>query len=244
MLYDERQVKEAFRLYASLAVKGYGDKEELRLYLADDAVRGLVEEFAQEVECTVIPAGDQIYLVPIAISSPFHISNQTLKDRYLPAHAVNADIYLMYVAIIVLFGEFYDSYQTIEPTRDFIALDNWLSRLNERIMALKEMDLEELEKMEQEQEYNWRQVVEKWDALNDLKEKVKTQDGRTRSRLSFLNTVKKFLEEQDLIRDIGEQELELTEKARTVIQKYYMEEERNRSILSFIYEMSRKKERE
>jgi hypothetical protein len=111
-------------------------------------------------------------------------------------------------------------------------------------MVIKEMDPEELEKMEQEQEYNWRQVVEKWDALNDLKEKVKTQDARTRSRLSFLNTVKKFLEEQDLVKDIGEDELELTEKARTIIQRYYMEEERNRSLLSFIYEMSRKKERE
>jgi hypothetical protein len=243
MYYDERQVKEAFQLYAALAVKGYGDKEELRLYLADDAVRGLVEEFAQEVECAVIPASDKIYMVPTAISSPFHISNQTLKERYLPAHAVNADIYLMYTAIIILFGEFYDSYQNMEPTRDFLSIDQWLNTLNERIMVIKAMDLDELEKMEQEQEYNWRQVVEKWDALNDLKEKVKTQDARTRSRLSFLNTVKKFLEEQDLVKDIGENELELTEKARTIIQRYYMEEERNRNILSFIYEMSRKKER-
>ena len=131
MHYEERQVKEAFRLYAALAAQGYGDKEALRLYLADDVVRGLVEEFAQEVECTVIPAGDQLYLVPVAISSPFHISNQTLKEKYLPAHAANADIYLMYVAIIVLFGEFYDSYQTIEPTRDFLPVDLWLNRLNE-----------------------------------------------------------------------------------------------------------------
>jgi hypothetical protein len=244
MIYDERQVREAFKLYASLALKGYGDKEELRLYLADDSVRGLVEMFAQEVECTVIPAGDRVYLVPLAISSPFHISNQTLKERYLPAHAVNADIYLMYVAIIILFGEFYDSYQNIEPTRDFLALDQWLSRLNERITVLKEMDPEELQKIEQDQEYNWRQVVEKWDALDDLKEKVKTQDGRTKSRLSFLNAVKKFLEEQDLIKDIGENELELTEKARTIIQRYYMEEERNHRILSFIYQLNHSKEGE
>ena len=243
MFYEERQVKEAFRLYASLAVKGYGDKEALRLYLADDVVRGLVEEFAREVECTVIPAGDQLYLIPLAISSPFHISNQSLKERYLPGRAVNADIYLMYVAIIVLFGEFYDSYQTIEPTRDFLSIDLWLSRLNERILALKEMELEELEKMEQEQEYNWRQLVEKWDALNDLKEKVKSQDSRTQSRLGFLNAVKKFLEEQDLVRDIGEDEISLTEKARTIIQRYYMEVEHNQSILEFIYQTSLKKER-
>ena len=33
MHYEERQVKEAFRLYASLAAQGYGDKEALRQYL-------------------------------------------------------------------------------------------------------------------------------------------------------------------------------------------------------------------
>jgi hypothetical protein len=241
MQYEERQVKAAFRLYASLAAKGYGDKEALRLYLADDVVRGLVEEFAQEVECAVIPAGDQLYLVPMAVSSPFHISNQGIKDRYLPAYAVNADIYLMYAAIIVLFGEFYDSYQTIEPTRDFLPVDLWLNRLNERLLALKEMEPAELEKAELEQEYNWRSVVEKWDALDDLREKAKAQDSRTRSRLAFLYTVRKFLEDQDLVKDLGEDELALTEKARTIIQRYYMEVEHNQSILEFIYQAGQPK---
>lgn len=242
MLYDERQVTAAFRLYASLAVKGYGDKEALRLYLADDVIRGLVEVFAQEVECTVIPAGDQLLLIPLALSSPFHISNQSLKERYLPSRATNADIYLMYVAVIIFFGEFYDSYQTDEPTRTFLSLDHWLDRLNERLLALKEIDREELERMEQAQEYNWRQVVEQWEALDDLKEKVKAQDARTNSRLAFVNTVKKFLEDQGLVKDIGADELELTEKARTIIQRYYMEVEHNRSILEFIYQAGQGKE--
>lgn len=244
MLYDERQVMEAFRLYATLAVKGYSDKEALRIYLADDVVRGLVEEFAQEVECTVIPAGDQLYLIPLTLSSPFHVSNQSLKEQYLPAYAVNADIHLMYVAIIILFGEFYDSYQTMEPTRDFLTLDHWLTRLNERLLALKEIDPTELGKMESELEYNWQQVIEKWDALDDLKETVKAQDARTRSRLGFLNTVKKFLEAQDLIRDIGEDEVTLTDKAQTIIQRYYMEVEHNQRILEFIYRSSPDKERD
>lgn len=44
MLFEGQQVMEDFRLYTRLALKGYGDKE---VYLADDVVRGLVEEFAQ-----------------------------------------------------------------------------------------------------------------------------------------------------------------------------------------------------
>lgn len=237
MLYEQKKITDAFRLYSSLAVKGHGDKEEMRLYLADDGVRGLVDHFAHEVDCTVIMAGDRLYLIPLVMSSSFHVTNDTLKRLYFPSKYANADIYLVYVAIIVLLGEFYDSYQTTEPTRDFLPLSDWLGSLSERILALKSLDSAELEKTGREQRYNWRLVVEKWDALDDLRETARTQDGRTNSRLAFLNVVKRFLEAQDLIKDLGEDELALTEKSRAIIQRYYMEVEYNRGLLEFIYQL-------
>ncbi len=237
MFFEQQKVTAAFQLYSSLAVNGYGDKEEMRLYLADDEIRGLVDHFAHEVDCTVIMAGDRLYLIPLVMSSPFHVSNDTLKRLYFPSKYTNADIYLVYVAIIVLLGEFYDSYQTTEPTRDFLSLGDWLSSLSERILALKNFDPEELEKIGRDQRYNWRLVVEKWDALDDLRETARIQDGRTNSRLAFLNVVKRFLEVQDLIKDLGEDEVALTEKSRAIIQRYYMEVEYNRGILEFIYQL-------
>jgi molybdopterin converting factor small subunit len=244
MLYHHEQVIKAFNLYSKLSVKGYGENDELRLYLADDAIRGLVDQFAKEMDCTIVSAGDYIYLIPISIDSIFHVSNDTIKRMYLPSKAVNLDIYLMYVTIIILFGEFYDSYQTMEATRDFISLGDWLLGVNERIFALKELDIEELKKFEKEYEYNWVAIVEKWDAMDDLKENVKAQNARTISRLSFLNTVKRFLEAQELIKDIGNDEIELTEKTKTIIQRYYMELEYNRGILEFMYQLDKRKEKE
>ncbi|MEJ8552628.1 DUF6063 family protein [Tepidibacter sp. Z1-5] len=241
MIYNQEQVIQAFKIYSKLAVNGYGDTDELRLYLADDAIRGLVEQFAKEVDCTIFVAGDCIYLIPISMSSPFHISNENIKKTYLPSKATNIDIYVMYVAVIIMFGEFYNSYQTIEPTRDFLSIDDWLLRVNDRILSLKAYDKEELKELEKEYEYNWISIVEKWDAMDDLKEKVKTQDARVSSRLSFLNTVKKFLEAQELIVDIGNDELELTQKAKTIVQRYYMEHEYNRGILEFMYKLEQMK---
>ena len=242
MYYDQSQVTTAFKIYAALSTQGTADREALRLYLADDSVRGLVEQFAKEVDCTVIPAGDQLILVPLALASPYHVSNETLKNRYLTSRAVNADIYLMYVAIIVLLGEFYDSYQTANPTRDFLPMNEWLSSLNQRLLAIKELDGEELEKVERDQEYNWKLIIEKWDALDDLKETAKSQDGRTISRLAFLNQTKRFLLDQDLIRDIGEDQVQLTEKTHIIVQRYYMEVEHNRNILEFMYQLELPKE--
>ncbi|MFU0800305.1 MAG: DUF6063 domain-containing protein [Xylanivirga thermophila] len=241
MEFKDREVIEAFNIYSRLALKGHEDSDELRLYITDEKVRELVDEFAAEVDCTIISTGEYIYMVPIATISPFHISNEEIKRRYLPSKAVNMDIYLMYVTIIILFGEFYDSYQSVEPTRSFLPMYKWLEAVNTHMATLSEIDAEELKAFEKEYEYNWIGILEKWDAIDDLRENVKNQDARTNSRLSFLNTVKRFLEDQDIVIDIGNDEMGITEKAKVIIQRYYMDYEHNRGILDFIYGFERER---
>ncbi len=235
MYYDEQQIMKAFKIYSQLAAAGSGEKADLREYFVDDQIRGLVDRFAEEVQCTVFVAGDMIYMIPKATASGFHVSNESLKRDYLPAKALNSDIYLMYVMIIILFGEFYDGYQSMNPTRDFISLEDWLNTVNERIFSLKDYGEDRLKELEKEFEYNWLNVIDKWDPLDDLKESVKSQDARTASRLSFINITKNFLLAQGLVNELGNDEIELTEKAKTIIQRYYMEYEFNRGILDFIY---------
>jgi hypothetical protein len=180
-------------------------------------------------------------MIPVSKNSIFHVSNDSIKKSYLPAKAVNLDLYMMYVSIIVLFGEFYDSYQTIEPTRDFLSLGEWLSKLNDRMTSLREQGDDKLKELDKEFDYNWSAVVEKWMDMDEIKETVKVQDARTISRKSFLNTVKQFLEAQELVKDIGNEELELTEKSKTIIQRYYMEYDYNRGILDFMYQLDHKR---
>src|SRR5690606_3829084 len=171
----------------------------------------LVNLFAKEVDCTLLVVGDFVYMIPLVTSSPFHVSNETIKQKHLPSRAVNADIYMMYIAIIILFGEFYDSYQTTEATRDFIKMEDWLNSVNDKILSLKGYDEEDLMALEQKYEYNWISIIEKWDALDDIKENVQ-QNARTISRMSFMNVVKRFLEEQELVEEIGNEEIQLTER--------------------------------
>ncbi|MCB5559420.1 DUF6063 family protein [Anaerosalibacter bizertensis] len=241
MEFKNKEIMEAFNIYSKLALKGYEDSDEIRMYNTDDKVRELVDGFAHEVQCTIILAGEYIYMVPIATTSPFHISNEEMKKRHLPSKAVNLDIYLMYLTIIILFGEFYDSYQSLEPTRDFLPIYKWLESVNTYIETLNEIDKEELKSLEKEYEYNWIGILEKWNAMDDLRENVKSQNARTNSRLGFLSTVKRFLESQDLIIDIGNDEIELTEKSKVIIQRYYMDYEYNRGILDFIYGLERER---
>lgn len=241
MAYNNDTVMRAFRLYSELAMNGMAEKERLQEYLADDEIRGLVDQFSAEVDCAVIAAGDQLFLIPLVRLSPFHVSNDYMKKTYLRASAVNADLYLMYMAIIVFIGAFYDSYQSLEPTRHFIPLDDWAVLLQERIESLKEHNEEELKQYEGEFSYNWTAVIEKWDTMDDIKETAKRQSGNTISRLSFLDTVRRFLFDQGLAEEIGEGELGLTEKTKVIVQRYFMELEYNRGILHFLYNLDKRK---
>ncbi|WP_141503243.1 DUF6063 family protein [Paenibacillus luteus] len=241
MAYDNDTVMRAFRLYSQLAMNGVIEKDRLQEYMADDEVRGLLDQFAAEVDCAALVAGDQLFLIPLVRLSPFHVSNEYLKKTYMRGSAVNADLYLMYMTIIVFIGAFYDSYQSLEPTRNFIPLDEWAVLVQERMELLKEHSEEELKQYEGEFSYNWSAVIEKWDVMDDIKETAKRQTGNTISRLSFLDTVRRFLMDQQLVVEIGEGELGLTEKTKVIVQRYFMELEYNRGILNFLYDLDNQK---
>jgi hypothetical protein len=236
MNYSENKVMQAFELYTLLARDGQAGVESVSLYIADDAIRGLVDSFAHHVDCVIIRAGDKLYMIPETKLSPFHVNNEYIKRTYLKSGATNADIYLLYFTTIVLFGAFYDSYQTLEPTRDFIRIDEWSRLVNDRMSVLMEHDEEQLREREQEFSYNWKQIIEKWEDMNDIKESAKKQSGNTISRLSFMDTAKRFLIDQGLIAEIGNHEVILTEKAKTIVQRFFMDVEYNKGILEFIYQ--------
>ena len=237
------EVIRAFRLYAQLAANGEINKLDADDYFENDKIKALLERYAEAVDCIILVDADKLYLVPMATTSPFHISNDSFKKKYLPAKAVNMDIYLMYMSIIVLLGCFYNSYQTNDP-QDFVSMSYWLETMDMRMESLQEQDEEFLRAKEQELEINWVAIKNKWLAMDSVKENVKNQDARTISRLGFLNQTQKFLIGQGLVVDIGEFQMQLTEKGKNIYYGYYMNSERNQDILNFMYSLEKKKKAE
>lgn len=239
MEYSEGKVIQAFQLYAKLARDGFLEKDAIQMYNADEHIRSLLDLFSQEVDCVVIKTSERLFLVPKTKLSPFHVSNDWIKRKYLKSGATNGDIYLLYFCTLILFGSFYDSYQSPNPTRQFIGLDDWIRLIQERIDYLKSHDEEQLKEYEKEFSYNWNVIIEKWDDMDDIKETAKRQLGNTISRMSFLDTVRRFLIDQELIKDIGNNEITLTEKAMTIIQRFFMEVEFNKGIFEFLYQFEK-----
>lgn len=236
MNYSEHKVIKAFQLYTTLARDGVADQEAVQQYKADDDIRSLVDHFSHEVDCVIIMTSAQLFLVPKTKLSPFHVSNDWIKRNYLRSGATNGDIYLLYFSTLILFGTFYDTYQSTSPSRQFIGLDEWIHFIQDRIAFLESHDETELKELEKDFSYNWTIIIEKWNDMDDIKETAKKQSGNTISRMSFIHTVKRFLVDQELVEEIGNDELTITEKAKTIIQRYFMEVEYNRGILEFIYQ--------
>ncbi|MFD1206273.1 DUF6063 family protein [Sporosarcina contaminans] len=235
MLYEAATVQSAFSIFRLLTRDGKAGTEHYHTYLTDDDVRGLLDEFIRTVDCDLITVGQELLMIPTTGDSPFHVSNEYLRKTYLKTQATNADLYLLYFSTIVLLGEFYNSYTSKEPTKDFLPMAEWVQAVQQRIDALNEHSEEDLAELASEFSYNWPMIIEKWNQMDDLQEQAKRQSGNTVSRLSFLDTVRRFLVDQQLIADIGNYEVELTEKAKTVVQRYFMDSEFNRGILDFLY---------
>lgn len=235
MSYTEHEIIQAFSLYTELARESVAGEEAVKLYTSNDQIRSLLHKFASEVDCVIVRTSDELFLIPETQLSPFHVSNEWIKRNYLRSNAVNADIYLLYFCTIILFGSFFDRYNSEEPTLQFISEADWLSEVHERINHLKSHDEEHLIELELEFSYNWRAIIEKWEDMDDIKEEAKRQTGRTISRFSFIDTTKRFLLGEGLIQEIGNNEISLTEKAKTIIQRFFMDATYNNNIFEFIY---------
>lgn len=235
MRFDSQEVEQAFELYRELALKGVISGDKANTYKLNEAIYTLTNQFVDKLDADCITVGQEVHLIPKTKLSPFHISNESIKRHFLGSKSSNSDIYLMYLCSIVLIGSFYNSYQSNEPTIDFMTYEVWVQQVNERIESLKRHDQEQLEKLEKEYSYRWSAIIEKWETLDELKESASRQTGRTMSRLSFIDTVRRFLEEYDLVEFIGQNEVSLTEKTKVIVGRYFMEREFNRGILEFLY---------
>lgn len=233
--YDNQDVEQAFELYRELSLKGVITGDKANTYKVNENVYTLTNQFAEKFDADCITVGQEVHLIPRTKLSPYHISNEYIKRHFLGSKSSNSDIYLMYLCSIVLIGSFYNSYQSNEPTLDFITYEVWVQQVNERIESLKAHDEEQLEKLEKEFSYRWTAIIEKWETLDELKESATRQTGRTMSRLSFIDTVRRFLEDYDLVNLIGQNEVTLTEKTKVIVGRYFMEREFNRGILEFLY---------
>lgn len=237
MQFQQDMVMQAFEMYNELALNGRITGKSVRLYKIDTDFRALVDMFCQKVDTVCIEVGEEVLLIPTVKLSEFHVSNDTLKKEYFRSKGKNEDLYMMYFATICVIGEFYNSFHTLNPTRSFITIDEWIEAINRRIESLASFDEETLKEKEKYYSYRWSLLIEKWEGLDDVKESLMKQRASTSSRVSFLLITIRFLQDQEILVEVGEGEYQLTEKTQVIIGNFFMDSEYNRGIIDFLFQL-------
>lgn len=184
------------------------EQDEQRLYRAyteEEQIQNLVKSQADEAESTVERYGDVIYLIPKEENVFLGFSKAELKKRLCKSTGTDKDFYLSQFVILTLLVEFYDGRGSSSKSREYIRVGELQNCISEK---LKEGVDNTTEEEEEQKGIAFRNMLEAYEAL-------RSDDKRTRQKTTkegFLHTIFTFLEEQELIDYVEEDEMIKTTK--------------------------------
>ena len=144
----------------------------------------------------------------------------------------NEDIYLMYFIILTIITCFYRESGLNSP-RSYLGLDELIETINIKFQSLVK---EDIEKISEENEYNFRDVKKVWERLPDAREDINS--GKN-DKISFVKLVLNFMQEENLIFfDEERRIISITTRFKSIVYFYfeYSKENKNR-LLEYVYEL-------
>lgn len=178
------------------------EKEQrlFRAYTEEEQVQNLVKSQAEEALSTVERYGDTIYLIPKEENVFLGFSKAKLKEVLCKSNGTDKDFYLSQFVILTLLVEFYDGQGSSSKSREYIRVGELQNCVSER---LKEGVANTTEEEEEKKGIAFRNMLEAYEALksDDKGSKAKT------TKEGFLHHILKFLEKQNLVDYVEEDEM-------------------------------------
>ena len=167
----------------------------------------------------------------VGYNKVFGYSNEDLKKKIKILNK-NEDIYLMYFIILTIITCFYRESGLNSP-RSYLGLDELIETINIKFQSLVK---EDIEKISEENEYNFRDVKKVWERLPDAREDINS--GKN-DKISFVKLVLNFMQEENLIFfDEERRIISITTRFKSIVYFYfeYSKENKNR-LLEYVYEL-------
>jgi len=171
-----------------------------KAYTEEESVQNLVKGQGNIALSSIERYGDTIYLIPNEDNNFLGFSKAQLKKVLCRSNAIDRDYYLVQFAILTLLIEFYDGQGSSSKTRDYIRLGDLQNSIGERLRegAAKFT--------EAEQNAKGLAFTEMLAAYEALRSDERGRRQRT-TKEGFLNSVLRFLEEQNLVEYIEQDEM-------------------------------------
>ena len=214
--------------HGSLSDTDSGVSELYRMYVENEQVMNLVKNQAEIADCKVERYGGTIYLMPEIDNKYLGFTKADLKKAICKPNATDKDYYLSQFVILTLLVEFYDGQGSTSKSRDFLKLGELQNTVSKRLKEGLNMELEREEndaKMQKETILDYKSMSEAYEAL-------KSVEAGSRSRYTkegFVSIICDFLDKQELITFVPEDEMIKTTPKLDHIMEYKLLNKENYS---------------
>lgn len=187
------------------ALKEEDERELYKAYTENENIMNLVKQQGKIAESLIERYGSVIYFIPNEDNHYLGYSKNQLKQILCKSSSTDKDYYLSQFAILTLLVEFYDGQGSSSKSRGYMRVGELLNCISNR---LKEGVDNTSEEMEEESGLAFSNILEAFEALRSEEKGSKAKTTKE----GFLYTILKFLEKQDLIDFIEEDEMIKTTK--------------------------------
>ena len=199
------------------------EEDDIALYKAyteNKNVMDLVQSQGNIAGSHITRYGNIIYLIPDEDNTYLGFSKRELKKELCKSNATDKDYYLSQFVILTLLVEFYDGQGSSSKARDYLRVGDLLISVSDRLKEGVENSDEETEDTDG---LAFSNMLEAFEALrsDDRGSRAKT------TKEGFIYTILKFLQSQNLVDYLEEDEMIKTTKQLDQLMDYNLLNKKN-----------------
>jgi len=222
-------VKVALKIFRILIEQGElsrGDYGDLFVEYLDSEVQGVLNNFEEEMDCSIKKIGNTLYLLPNYDNSILGFRNKDWRE-WLGASATNLDVYLGYYITMFILFKFYGGKNKNPKKLEFLRMVNLIEDLDGRFKLMLEGEEAEVQKNEEEFGINLIKVSRYW------MEKIVDEENKKKTKFALVRKICRLLESEKLIYLIDDDnEIRTTRKLDDIMTYYYLNDSRIEEINS------------
>ena len=201
-------------------------------YVNSSEIGNLTDKIAEKMGFDIYRMDNTLNLCVMLDNKIFGYTNEELKKKIKMINK-NEDIYLMYFIILTILTCFYRESGLNSP-RSYLNLSELLETIEIKFQSLVK---EDIEKTSKENEYNFVDIKNVWERLQDAREDIIL--GGKNDKISFVKLVLNFLEEEKLINFNEERQIiSITTRFKAIVYFYFENSKENKNkLLEYVYNL-------
>ncbi|NCC79426.1 MAG: hypothetical protein EOM07_07480 [Clostridia bacterium] len=197
-----------------------GNKDLFMSYISESGVQEVLHVMTEELDAQVLRINNILYLIPSTENQLLGFRNKDVRD-WLGSNVRQADAFLAYYIVAVIFNLFYGGKNRDPKQREFLSLVSIMEEMDRRTRDCLEHP-EKTEELEQEYSMNFMNIAQNWDIKKGFEE-----GSRLTTKMGFLLRVMRLLQQEGLLRiSENEKEIRTTNKLDDLMLHYYLNDDR------------------